>query len=151
MRLEELRLTLLLLLELDGRLELLLTAEREELLLLERFRLSERPALLRLGATERLEEVDGREISLLLLLELRATLLLRLLAALLVLVVGRFISRLRLSTPLVLFKLSERPLEVRALAVLLRFGVAERFTDELRLLLFDVTAVPRRVLLLFLL
>ena len=141
----------------------------------ERFKLCERLALLRLGVTVRFDEVEGREIArLLLLLRLGATLLLdvagrvyslllRLVEALLRRVVGRLASRLRLFTPLVLFKLSERPVLVRVLA-LLRFGVvaerlptaaerrvAERFTDELRLLLFGVTAVPRRLLFPFLL
>jgi hypothetical protein len=119
----------------------------------ERFKLCERLALLRLGATLLLD-VAGREYS---------RLLLRFVEALLLLVVGRLASRLRLFTPLVLFKLSERPLFVRVLAVL-RFGVVmerlptvaerrllERFTDELRLLPLDVTADPRRVLFPFLL
>ena len=100
-RLEELRFTVPLLLELDGRLLLRVAEdEREELVLLERFRLSERPALLRIGATERLEEVDGREISL----------LLRFVVALLLRVVGRLASLLWLLIPLVRFKLSDRPL-----------------------------------------
>ena len=158
-RLDELRLTLPLLLEFDERLVLRFTEdEREELLLLERFKVSERPALLRLGVTVRLEEVAGRETSLLLLLRLGATLLLDddlagreySLLPLLLRVVGRLASRLRLSIPLVRFKLSERPLYVRLLVVL-RFGVVERrvaepFTDELRFLPFGDTAVPRRVL-----
>ena len=100
-RLEELRFTVPLLLELDGRLLLRVAEdEREELVLFERFRLSERPALLRIGATERLEEVDGREISL----------LLRFVVALLLRVVGRLASLLWLLIPLVRFKLSDRPL-----------------------------------------
>lgn len=172
MRPDELRLTVLRLFELEERLLLRFTDGREELLLLERFILDELREVLRLGVTLlRLEEVAGRETSLLLLLlRLGATLrlldvddgreisLLRLVEALLLRVVGRFASRLRVFTLLERFKLSERPLLVRILAVL-RFAaeerlptaterrVVERFTDELRLPRLGVTAAPLRVVL----